>query len=101
MTAISVGLRNNLTVSVDMADVDDEGEEGTWSFKSLDIEEAEFLRDELDAVIQRAHARRSPRPRVLTEGPRPDRNGILAEGGLDIEAPHERRDPQEARDPHS
>jgi len=50
---ISVGVQSNGTVAVDLENEDN----GEWAFHTLSIDEAEFLRDELTASIERARAR--------------------------------------------
>lgn len=66
MTTISVGLQNDGTINVDMALEDDEGKED-WSFNNLELEEAKFLRDELNEAIKRAEAQGLARDKAVDE----------------------------------
>lgn len=49
---ISVGVQSNGTLAVDF-----EADDGEWHFHNLTVDQAEFLRDELTASIERARAR--------------------------------------------
>lgn len=65
MTAISVGLRNDGTLDVDMAPKPTADADEDWTFHNIDLEEAAFLRDELDDAIKRAKAKGLPKPPEL------------------------------------
>jgi hypothetical protein len=51
MSEICVGVRNDATIDVDLK-TDDE-----WGFSNLTLEEAEFLKNELEHAINRAKLR--------------------------------------------
>ena len=56
---ISVGVRKDQTIDVDIGDGSREG--GDWNFNNLTLDEAQFLREELENAINRVKARQ-PRP---------------------------------------
>lgn len=66
MANISIGLRNDNSIDVDLQGDDDE-----WGYSNVTVEEAEFMVAELSAAIQRAkayRARRQPQPPADAEG---------------------------------
>lgn len=77
MTSISVGLRNDGSIDVDMAEAKDDGTEGDWTFSNVNLEEAEFLRDELDDAIKRAKAKGLPKPKPPPEPEKPSADETL------------------------
>lgn len=64
MTSISVGLRNDGSIDVDMAAKTEGGEEEDWTFHNVTLEEAQFLMDELGEAIKRAKAKGLPKPTI-------------------------------------
>jgi hypothetical protein len=54
--AISVGMRNDGTIDVDIETGDTTSSAGTWNFNNLSLEEAQFLSAELEQSIQRLKA---------------------------------------------
>jgi hypothetical protein len=61
---MSVGVRMDGSVDVEIADEDEDG--GGWNFSNLELSEAEYLHEELGRAIARQKERGFPKP-VLPE----------------------------------